>query len=55
MLNETLQKKQTEDILNKKMESDKLLEEYKQYGGYLSLYLQYTVFGQVYEGAALPG
>ena len=27
-----------------------LLEEYKTYGGYLSLYLQYTVFGQVYEG-----
>ena len=25
-------------------------EEYKTYGGYLSLYLQYTVFGQVYEG-----
>lgn len=29
---------------------EKLLEEYKTYGGYLSLYLQYTVFGQVYEG-----
>ena len=28
----------------------KLLEEYKNHGGYLSLYLQYTVFGQVYEG-----
>lgn len=27
-----------------------LLEQYKEYGGYLSLYLQYTVFGQVYEG-----
>ncbi|MBR3696690.1 MAG: peptidylprolyl isomerase [Clostridia bacterium] len=27
-----------------------LIEEYKQYGGYLSLYLQYTVFGQVFEG-----
>ncbi len=27
-----------------------LLETYKQYGGYMSLYLQYTVFGQVYEG-----
>ena len=27
-----------------------LLEEYKAYGGYMSLYLQYTVFGQVYEG-----
>lgn len=27
-----------------------LLEEYKNYGGYLSLYQQYTVFGQVYEG-----
>ncbi len=27
-----------------------LLEQYKNYGGYLSLYQQYTVFGQVYEG-----
>ena len=27
-----------------------LLEEYNQYGGYLSLYKQYTVFGQVFEG-----
>ena len=27
-----------------------LLEQYKTYGGYLSLYQQYTVFGQVYEG-----
>lgn len=27
-----------------------LLEQYKIYGGYLSLYLQYTVFGQVFEG-----
>lgn len=27
-----------------------LLEQYKEYGGYLSLYLQYTVFGQVFEG-----
>ena len=27
-----------------------MLEEYKNYGGYLSLYQQYTVFGQVYEG-----
>ncbi len=27
-----------------------LLEQYKNYGGYLSLYGQYTVFGQVYEG-----
>lgn len=27
-----------------------LLEQYKKYGGYLSLYQQYTVFGQVYEG-----
>lgn len=29
---------------------EKLLEVYKEHGGYLSLYLQYTVFGQVYEG-----
>lgn len=27
-----------------------LIEQYKNYGGYLSLYMQYTVFGQVYEG-----
>lgn len=27
-----------------------LIEQYKNYGGYLSLYLQYTVFGQVFEG-----
>ena len=29
---------------------EKLLEVYKEEGGYLSLYLQYTVFGQVFEG-----
>lgn len=29
---------------------EKLLEQYKIYGGYPSLYLGYTVFGQVYEG-----
>lgn len=28
----------------------RLIEQYKNYGGYLSLYLQYTVFGQVFEG-----
>lgn len=27
-----------------------LIKQYKNYGGYLSLYLQYTVFGQVFEG-----
>ncbi len=27
-----------------------LLNEYEKYGGYLSLYMKYTVFGQVYEG-----
>lgn len=27
-----------------------LIEQYKNYGGYMSLYMQYTVFGQVYEG-----
>lgn len=27
-----------------------LIEQYGDYGGYLSLYLQYTVFGQVFEG-----
>ena len=30
--------------------SKDLLEQYKQYGGYLSLYQNYTVFGQVFEG-----
>ena len=30
--------------------SSGLLEQYKTYGGYLSLYEQYTVFGQVFEG-----
>lgn len=29
---------------------EKLLEQYKKYGGYLSLYLSYTVFGQVIDG-----
>ena len=29
---------------------EELLEQYKKYGGYLSLFMQYTVFGQVYEG-----
>ena len=28
----------------------KLIEQYKNYGGYLSLYQGYTVFGQVFEG-----
>lgn len=37
-------------VLKKQGYSEKLLEEYKEYGGYLSLYMQYTVFGQVYEG-----
>lgn len=27
-----------------------LVEQYKKYGGYMSLYLNYTVFGQVFEG-----
>lgn len=29
---------------------EKLIEQYKNYGGYLSLYGGYTVFGQVFEG-----
>ena len=29
---------------------ESLMNQYKEYGGYLSLYMQYTVFGQVYEG-----
>ena len=28
----------------------KLLDQYKEHGGYLSLYMQYTVFGQVFSG-----
>lgn len=27
-----------------------LVEQYKNYGGYISLYMNYTVFGQVFEG-----
>lgn len=27
-----------------------LVEQYKNYGGYMSLYMNYTVFGQVFEG-----
>lgn len=27
-----------------------LINQYRKYGGYMSLYLQYTVFGQVFEG-----
>ena len=26
------------------------MKQYKEHGGYLSLYMQYTVLGQVYEG-----
>jgi peptidyl-prolyl cis-trans isomerase len=29
---------------------ESILKAYKEYGGYPSLFLQYTVFGQVYEG-----
>lgn len=29
---------------------EKLVEQYRTYGGYLSLFMEYTVFGQVYEG-----
>jgi len=29
---------------------DNLLEQYKTHGGYMSLYLKYTVFGQVFRG-----
>lgn len=39
-----------ETALKKAGYPDGLLEQYKEYGGYLSLYMQYTVFGQVYEG-----
>lgn len=39
-----------ESQLKKSGYPDDLLKEYKKYGGYLSLYMQYTVFGQVFEG-----
>lgn len=48
----------TQANYNTKMESymqaggypAELLEQYKKYGGYLSLYAEYTIFGQVFEG-----
>ena len=30
-----------------------IMDQYKKYGGYLSLYKQYTVFGQVFEGMSV--
>ncbi|MBR3512199.1 MAG: peptidylprolyl isomerase [Clostridia bacterium] len=42
--------KEQDDYLREANYPAKLMDEYKNYGGYLSLYLQYTVFGQVYEG-----
>lgn len=39
-----------EAYLEKNGYPTELLEQYKVYGGYLSLYLQYTVFGQVFDG-----
>ncbi len=41
---------QMETYMKKGGYPEDLLEQYKNYGGYLSLYMQYTVFGQVYEG-----
>ena len=41
---------QLEGYMKKGGYPTELLEQYKNYGGYLSLYMQYTVFGQVYEG-----
>lgn len=42
------------ETMEKSMENSgypkSLIEQYKNYGGYLSLYMQYTVFGQVFEG-----
>ena len=38
------------DILKSKGWPENLLEQYKNYGGYMSLYMQYTVFGQVFRG-----
>ena len=39
-----------EDYLKQSGYPEGLIQEYGDYGGYLSLYLQYTVFGQVFEG-----
>lgn len=39
-----------EDYMGRSGYPEKLLEAYKENGGYLSLYMNYTVFGQVYEG-----
>ena len=47
------QAKYNEQIYNKlKLANapESILKAYKEYGGYPSLFLQYTVFGQVYEG-----
>ncbi len=41
---------QMETYMKKGGYPEDLLEQYKNYGGYLSLYMQYTVFGQVFEG-----
>ncbi len=38
------------NILKQNGYPEDLLEQYKNYGGYLSLYMGYTVFGQVFEG-----
>lgn len=38
------------NYLNQAGYPSELIEQYKIYGGYLSLYMQYTVFGQVFEG-----
>lgn len=42
--------KDMEDMMKKGGYPEGLLEQYRKYGGYFSLYLQYTVFGQVFEG-----
>lgn len=39
-----------EDYLKQSGYPEGLIKKYEEYGGYLSLYLQYTVFGQVFEG-----
>lgn len=41
---------QTEMLMKQGGYPEGLIKEYKTYGGYPSLYLQYTVFGQVFEG-----
>ena len=42
--------KDMEDMMKNGGYPEGILEQYRKYGGYFSLYLQYTIFGQVFEG-----